>query len=78
MRAALPHNVTDYWSLPDGIWVHVPYFGFGDCGCPTPPEGHHGLEFTHLPRADEVIVASEALTRWTLECAANQGGVDDD
>ena len=45
--------ISDYWSLPDRTWVHVPYFGFWGCGCKTPPDGYEGPKLTHLPRADE-------------------------
>ena len=58
--------ISDYWSLPDRVWVHVPWFGFQGCGCSTPPDGYEGPKLTHLPRADEVRQAAEALTRWTM------------
>ena len=69
--------ISDYWSQPDGVWVHVPYFGFSGCGCSTPPEGYDGPKLTHLPKAKEVTEASEALTRRTLEWAATLDEVDD-
>ena len=64
--------------MSDGVWVHVPYFGFGGCGCPTPPDGYDGPKLTHLPKSDEVTSASEALTRWTLERAATLDEVADE
>ena len=45
--------VSDYWSLRDRVWVHVPWFGFGGCGCKTPPDGYEGPKLTHRPKADE-------------------------
>ena len=70
--------ISDYWSLPDGVWVQVPYFGFSGCGCSTPREGYDGPKLTHLPRATEVSGASEALTRSTLEWAETQREVGDE
>ncbi len=70
--------VSNHWSVPDGPWVHVPYFGFQGCRCSTPPEGYDGPKFTHLPKADEVTEASEELTRQTLEWAATLDEMDDE
>jgi hypothetical protein len=61
-----------------GSGSHVPYFGFGGCGCSAPPPGYDGPKLTHLPRAVEVAEASEALTRQTMEWAATQGELDDE
>jgi hypothetical protein len=44
---------TNYFSLSDGTWHHIPHFQFGNCPCKTPPEGYTGRKIRVLGPAEE-------------------------